>query len=129
MAIQNSISQWLLDGDPDIGLKILGVAGNTNIVIPAGGAKFWPGSPHAGYVRIKQSTLNLNANVKISPIQATDGTNIANLYLGDPYSRQNNEYIDSSFFFNYDWPVTNISFNCVTTNNSATFDVEVAGMR
>jgi hypothetical protein len=129
MSFGTSIARWLKTlNSADMHFTQLAQASNTNIVVPASGA-FWPGKPRAGYIRIKQATLNQNANVKIGAIQATDGTNIANLYAGDASSSQNNQYIDSSFLFVYDWEVTNFSVNCVTTNNTATFDVEVVGVR
>jgi hypothetical protein len=130
MSFGRTISHWLRShGGFDMHYTQLGNAGNSNIVVPNVSNGFWPGKPHAGYIRIKQNTLNLNATVNIRSIVATDGTNIANIYPGDVSASGNNQYIDQAFFFLYDWPVTNISFNCVTLNNTATFDVEVAGIQ
>lgn len=130
MSFVHSISRWLktLTG-PDVHYQLLAQNSNANIVIPPAGANFWPGKPRAGYVRVKQNTLGTNTNVKIGSIVATDGTNIANIYPGDASASANSQYIDSSFLFVYDWEVANVSLNCVAYNSTATFDVEVVGLR
>jgi len=129
MAFGKSISLWLkTKSGTDMHFQQLAQASNTNIVVPATGS-FWPGNPRAGYVRIKQATLGTNARVQIGSIVATDGTNIANISAGDVNLSPNNNYIDSSFMFLYDWGVQNISVNCVSKNSSSTFDIEVVGVQ
>jgi hypothetical protein len=129
MAFVHSITRWLrtLNG-PDITVFSLGQSGNTLVTVPATGT-FWPGNPRAGYVRIKQNTLGTNGTTKIGSIQATDGTNVANIYSGDTNASANNQYIDSSFMFVYDWGVSNINVNIVTANAASTYDIEVVGVR
>src|SRR5580765_2754451 len=126
MTFVHSISRWLrtLNGT-DINFRSLGQSGNTVITVPPSGTTFWPGNPRAGYVRIKQSSLGTNGTVNIGVIQATDGTNVANLYPGDIAASANNQYIDSSYLFVYDWGVANINVNIVTANAASTFDIEV----
>ena len=66
---------------------------------------------------------------KVAAIVATDGTNTANLYAGDANATSTNLFYDSSFFFWFDWGVTNINItNIATTLNTQTYDVEVVGM-
>lgn len=128
MTIQKSILAWLYEqAGTQVSYTLVAQSSNTNIVIPPSGTSFWPMKPHGGFIRIKQNVLNSNCNVKLGPIVATDGTNIANLYPGDANASGNNQYIDASFFFWYDWQAANISLNAVCNNNTATFDVEVVG--
>ena len=130
MSIQNSISAWLAaDGIPVAYSSNINLNNNVPVVLPSATGVFAPVRPRAGYVRIKSNIISLNANIKVGPITATDGTNVANLYAGDAASGQNSRFYDQTFFFWYDWAVSNINItNIATTNNTATFDVEVAGM-
>jgi hypothetical protein len=80
-------------------------------------------------VKIGGAGIRLNVNTKVGAITATDGTNTANIYNGDSAATSNNLFYDSTFFFFYDWGVANINItNISTTNNSQTYDVEVAGI-
>lgn len=131
MSIQNSIANWLAaDGIPVVYSSNINLNNNVPVVMPAATGNFSPVKPRAGYIRIKSNIINLNVNVKVGPITATDGTNVANVYAGDAASGQNSRFYDQTFFFWYDWPVSNINItNIATTNNTATFDVEVVGMQ
>lgn len=130
MSIQNSIANWLAaDGIPVVYASNINLNNNVPVVMPTATGNFTPVRPRAGYVRIKSNIINLNVNVKVGPITATDGTNTANIYAGDAAAGQNSRFYDQTFFFWYDWAVANINItNIATTNNTATFDVEVAGM-
>ena len=132
MSIQNTIANWLAaDGIPAVYASNINLNNNVPVYLPGPGIAgvFTPIRPRAGYVRIKSNIINLNVNVKVGPITATDGTNVANLYAGDAASGQNSRFYDSTFFFWYDWAVSNINItNIATTNNTATFDVECSGM-
>ena len=132
MAFANSIAQWLAgDGIPVVYFSNINLNCNVPVLLPGGttGAAFTPIKPRAGYVRIKSNILKLNVNTKIGPIYATDGTNTANIYNGDAAAGANSLTVDSTFFFWYDWAVSNINItNIATTNNAATYDVEVAGL-
>lgn len=130
MAFAHSIARWLrtLSG-PDVSIRSLGQSGNTVITVPPVGTSFWPGNPRAGFVRIKQNSLGVNGTTKIGVILATDGSNVANLYPGDANASSNNQFIDQSFMFVYDWGVTNINVNIVTANADSTYDIEVVGVR
>ena len=127
-----SILEWLKgQGGAPVRWEQMGVSGNINTTIPSGAAtSFVPGNPHAGFIRIKQhGVLLTNANVAIGAITATDGTNTANVYNGDINPSGNSQYIDSSFFFNYQWQVKSFNITNIVTNNAAqTFDVEVVGL-
>ncbi len=129
MAFVHSIMLWLrtLNG-PNVQNRSLAQSGNAVITIPSSGT-FWPGNPRAGYIRIKQSSLGTNGTTNIGVIQATDGTNVANVYPGDVAASANNQYIDSSYMFVYDWGVSNFNVNIVTGNASSTYDIEVVGVR
>lgn len=129
MAFVHSIIRWLrtMNGT-DISSFSFAQSGNTVLTVPTTGA-FWPGNPRSGFVRIKQNTLGTNGTTKIGVIQATDGTNVANLYPGDVAASANNQYIDSSFMFVYDWGVANVNVNIVTGNAASTYDIEVVGVR
>lgn len=130
MSIQNSIANWLAaDGIPVVYASNINLNNNVPVVMPSATGNFLPVRPRAGYIRIKSNIISLNVNVKVGPITATDGTNTANVYAGDSASGQNSRFYDQTFFFWYDWAVANINItNIATTNNTATFDVEVAGM-
>jgi len=129
MAFLTSIARWLQGGmASDVSLQLLAQSGNTAITIPSSGS-FWPGNPRAGYIRVKQATLGTNGTAKIGNITATDGSNIATVYAGDNQYSANGRFIDASFFFHYDWEVTNLNLNVWTGNADSTFDVEVVGLR
>jgi len=129
MSIQNSIANWLAaDGIPVVYLSNINLNNNVSVLMPATGS-FLPVKPRAGYVRIKSNLLKLNVNTKVGLITATDGTNTAQLYAGDAAATANGTFYDSTFFFFFDWGVSNINItNIATTNNTATYDVEVAGI-
>jgi hypothetical protein len=132
MSFSNSIAQWLAaDGIPAVYSSNINLNNNVPVVMPSATGTFSPVTPRAGYVRIKSNILNKNVNVKVAAIVATftDG-NTANIYNGDTNSGSNGLVYDSTFFFWYDRAVANINItNIATTNNTATFDVEVAGMQ
>lgn len=131
MAFSNTIAQWLAaDGIPVVYVSNINLNNNVSVLIPATG-NFAPVLPRAGYVRVKSNILNKNVNVKLGQIVASfsDG-NTANIYNGDTNSGANSLVYDSTFFFWYDRMITNINItNIATTNNTATFDVEVAAMQ
>ena len=132
MAFLNSIAQWLAgDGIPVVYVSNINLNNNVSILLPQTG-NFVPLKPRAGYVRIKTGGVGPRGNVttKVGVITATDGTNTANVYAGDANATSNNLFYDSTFFFWYDWPVANINItNISTTNNTQTYDVEVACMQ
>jgi len=130
MSIQNSIATWLAaDGIPAVYFSNINLNCNVPVMLPSSGS-FTPVKPRAGYVRIKSNVIKLNVTHKVGAIVATDGTNIANIYNGDANVTSNNLFYDSTFFFFYDWPVANINItNIATTQNAATYDVEIAGMQ
>jgi hypothetical protein len=131
MSFQNSIANWLAaDGIPVVYFSNINLNNNVSVLCPPTG-NFAPVKPRAGYVRIKIGGAGIrgNVNTKVAAITATDGTNTANIYNGDSSATSNNLFYDSTFFFWYDWGVANINItNIATTNNSQTYDVEVAGM-
>lgn len=131
MSFVNTIANWLSgDGIPAVYFSNINLNNNVPVLLPTTG-NFTPVRPRAGYVRIKSGGAGVrgNVNVKVGPITATDGSNIANLYNGDAASAGNNLFYDQTFFFFYDWGVANINItNIATTNNSQTYDVEVAGI-
>jgi hypothetical protein len=129
MSFQNSIAQWLAaDGIPVVYFSNINLNNNVSVLCPATGV-FQPVRPRAGYVRIKSNIIKNNANTKVWAITATDGTNVSNLYSGDANALGNTLFYDSTFFFWYDWAVSNINItNIQTAANTATFDVEIAGM-
>ena len=135
MAFQNSIAQWLsADGVPVVYASNINLNNNVPVVLPSTGnfANFGAGiKPRAGYVRVKTGGVGprLNVTTLVGPIRATDGTNTANIYAGDAAATNTNLFYDSSFFFWYDWGVTNINItNIATTLNTQTYDVEVVGL-
>jgi len=130
MAFVNSIAQWLAgDGIPVVYSSNLNVNNNAAVLVPANGA-FSPIKPRAGYLRIKSNIINKNVTTKVLGITATDGTNTANIYVGDAGATPNNLFYDSTFFFWFDWAVANINItNIATTINTATYDIEFAGMQ
>lgn len=132
MAILNTISNWLAgDGIPLVYASNINLNANVPISLPGPTAAIsFSLRPRGGYVRVKSNLIRGNVTTKVGPITATDGTNIANIYAGDASATSNNLFYDSTFFFWYDWPVANINItNISTTNNSATYDVEVAGIQ
>jgi hypothetical protein len=129
MSFIHSIVRWLKEsGAPEVKYQLLAQSANTAITLPATGT-FWPGNPRAGYVRIKQNSLTTSDTVKMGVINATDGTNIANVYQGDDHYTSAGTYIDRSFFFNYDWEVSKLNLNVWTGLGGSTFDIEVVGTR
>ena len=134
MAFSNTIAQWLAaDGIPVVYSSNINLNNNVYVRMPSPNVNFnfSPVQPRAGYIRVKSNILNLNVNVKLGAIVAgfLDG-NTANIYNGDTAAGANSLVYDSTFFFWYDRPVANINIiNIATTNNTATFDVEVAGMQ
>lgn len=131
MAIQNSISQWLAgDAIPLVYASNINLNNNVPVNLPGPAlAATFALKPRAGYVRIKSNKINSNVTTKVGPITATDGTNVANIYAGDANPTSNNLFYDSTFFFWFDWAVANINItNIATTNNTATYDVEIAGL-
>jgi hypothetical protein len=131
MAFQNSIAQWLsADGIPVAYFSNINLNNNVPVLLPPAGANFAPVRPRCGYVRVKSNLLKLNVNHKVGPITATDGTNVTNIYAGDAAAGSNGLFYDQSFFFWLDWGVANINItNIATTNNTATYDVEVIGIQ
>jgi hypothetical protein len=131
MAFLNTIANWLAaDGIPVVYVSNINLNNNVSVLIPATG-NFAPVLPRAGYVRVKSNILNKNVSVKLGQIVASfsDG-NTANIYNGDTNAGANSLVYDSTFFFWYDRMLTNINItNIATTNNTATFDVEVAAMQ
>ena len=134
MTFSNTIAQWLAaDGIPAVYSSNINLNNNVPVVLPPQGTTpasniFQPVQPRSGYVRIKSNILRLNVNTKVGAIVATftDG-NTANIYNGDTSATSNGLVYDSTFFFWYDRLVANINItNIATTNNSATYDVEVA---
>lgn len=131
MSFQNSIAQWLSsDGIPVVYASNINLNNNVPVNLPGPAlANTFSIKPRAGYVRVKSNIIKLNVTHKVGVITATDGTNVANLYAGDAAATSNNLFYDSTFFFWFDWPVANINItNIATTNNTATYDVEVAGL-
>lgn len=132
MSFQNTIANWLAaDGIPAVYFSNINLNNNVSVLCPPTG-NFAPVRPRAGYVRIKMGGAGIrgNVNTKVAAITATDGTNTANIYNGDANATSNNLFYDSTFFFWFDWGVANINItNIATTNNSQTYDVEVAGMQ
>lgn len=137
MTFSNTIAQWLAaEGIPVVYASNINLNCNVPVYMPGPGinvnfsdvgAKV---GPRAGYLRIKSNITKLNCNIKVGVITATDGTNTTNIYDGDPASNANSLFYDRTFFFWFDWPVSNINItNIATTNNAATFDVEVAGIQ
>lgn len=129
MPFLHSITRWLKEsGAPEVKFLLLAQAANTGITVPPTGT-FWPGNPCAGWIRIKQSALTANDQVKIGVINATDGSNIGNVYRGDSHYTSNGTYIDQSFFFNFDWAATSFNLNVWTALGGSTFDIEVSAIR
>jgi hypothetical protein len=134
MSIQNSIANWLAaDGIPVAYASNINLNCNVPVYLPGPGISgvFTPVQPRSGYVRIKSNLFSTNTNVKVGPITATDGTNVANVYSGDANSGQNGRFYDETFFFWYDWAVSNINITNISVfaiTNVSTFDVEAAGM-
>jgi hypothetical protein len=134
MSFQNSIATWLAaDGIPAVYASNINLNNNVAVALPGPtiATNFSPVRPRVGYVRVKSGGVGIRGNVttKVGAIIATDGTNTANLYNGDTNATGNNIFYDSTFFFFFDWGVANINItNISTTNNSQTYDVEVAGM-
>lgn len=131
MSFANTIQNWLAaDGIPYMYASNINL--NTNVPVnlpgPALGSVFAL-KPRSGYVRVKQNSTKVNCNFKLGAITATDGTNTVNIYNGDTNYTSNNLYYDSYFTFWYDFAISNINVtNILAQNNTATFDVEVAGM-
>src|ERR1700733_5628005 len=112
MSFQNSIAAWAAaDGIPVAYASNINLNNNVPVSLPGPALSnvFAPVRPRAGYVRIKSNLLKLNVNIKVAPITATDGTNVANLYAGDAASAANGLFYDQTFFFWYDWAVSNIN--------------------
>jgi len=132
MTFSNSISQWLAaDGIPVVYSSNVNLNNNVPVVMPSATGSFTPVNPRSGYVRVKSAILNKNVTTKVGAIVATftDG-NTANIYVGDSNATSNGLIYDSTFFFWFDRTVANINItNISTTNNTATYDVEVAGMQ
>jgi hypothetical protein len=135
VAFQNSIAQFLsADGVPVVYASNINLNNNVPVVLPSTGnfANFGSGiKPRAGYVRVKTGGTGprINVTTLVGPIRATDGTNSANIYAGDAAATNTNLFYDSSWFFWFDWGVTNINItNIATTLNTQTYDVEVVGL-
>ncbi len=131
MSFQNTIANWLAaDGIPAVYASNINLNNNVSVVLPSATGVFSPIKPRAGYVRVKSNLIRGNVTTKVGAITATDGTNIANIYNGDASATSNSLFYDSTFFFWFDWAVSNINVtNIATTNNTATYDVEFAGMQ
>lgn len=137
MAFVNSIANWLAaDGIPLCYVANTNLNNNVPVYLPSANLNFnfgsagMPPKPRAGYIRIKSNIINKNVTTLVSGITATDGTNTANIYVGDAGATPNNLFYDSLFFFWFDWAVSNINItNIATTHNTATYDVEFAGMQ
>lgn len=128
MTFSNTIAQWLAaDGIPAVYASNINLNNNVPVVLPSATGVFAPVLPRAGYVRVKSNIVNKNVTTKVGGIIATtaDGNTI-NIYNGDANATANAVFYDASFFFWFDKTVSNINIvNIATTNNTATYDVEV----
>jgi len=113
--------------------NVLVATTTANIVVPGNTYNsanvFFPNLT-AGKVRVQSvyGFINSNATSKCGGIWGSDGTNIVQLYPGDPSASTNNQNYCLEVDWITDFLLSSINVQMVTGNNGVNFDVEVSGV-